>query len=258
MSGKNCPRKILRSFDVWFFVRLASVRRLFCDIWWLDFCLGFGCVRFLFCLCGSVLCRVRSPCGSPLFSSFLFSASFSSGGSAGAGASFLASLLPCPAEVTGAIAGGRSCYMRALYPSPPSPSHRSPPLFPPRRGRPPLLPAVSFSFFSLSFFSLSFARSFSLPFVVLFFCCRSCSVVCGYWLLIVFAAYSLMLLWIGGVVLLVFSFLFFSVVFSFCLSLSPLASEPPAPALCVSSWGSPVINHICIVGLLACHLIVSG
>ena len=73
--------------------------------------------------------------------------------------------------------------MRALCPSPLLLPTVLPP-FPLGRGRPPLLLAVSLSFFSFSLLSLSFVLSFSFLDVALFCCCRSCYVMCGYWLLI--------------------------------------------------------------------------
>ena len=97
------------------------------------------------------------PCGFLFFLPSLFPF----GGSAGAGASLLAPLLSLVRSGHGFDGAGVSLPMTRSLLAPASPSLRTPPL-PPRRSRPPLLPAVSFSF--SSFLSSAFLSAF------LFFC----------------------------------------------------------------------------------------
>ena len=116
-------------------MNILSVCRLFgVCLQYLAVSLLFFCVVvcFLFCLRGSVLGRVRSPCGF-----FFFPLVSLLGGSAGAGVSF-----SCSASLLGGLRSrfvdetGSCCSIVLSLPPPSSPSLRSPPL-PPRRSRPP-------------------------------------------------------------------------------------------------------------------------
>ena len=80
-----------------FFVCLSSVRRLFCDIWWLDFCSWFWFCLLLVLSVRCCFCRVRSPCGSFLLFFSLLLAPLLLGVGRGGG------LFPCSAPFRGAL-----------------------------------------------------------------------------------------------------------------------------------------------------------
>ena len=91
-SSDSALRDFSRSFDVCFFLSLCRLcGGCFAIFGGQIFVFCFGLVCFLFCLCGSVFCCVRSSCGSLLS---LFFSSLSFWGSAGAGDSLLSPLLP--------------------------------------------------------------------------------------------------------------------------------------------------------------------
>ena len=220
-----------------FFVCLSSVRRLFCDIWWLDFCLFLVLVLFASCSVCAVLFSVAcvplvAPFSSSLLTLLLTPLLLGVGRGGGlfpCSAPFRAALRPRCRRCRHVLAHGCA---RSLPPFlllavlPPSPSSR-PASSPSRR----LLlflffPPLSLSFF-LPLFFLSFFFSLSVWNIVM------CSLRFRVW------GFCMLLLFL-------FSLLVFSV---FSLSFSPLLprSEPhPAPA-CIRvlafrenlrSWGN--------------------
>ena len=210
----------------------------------------------LFASCSVYAVRFSVAC-VPL-AALLFSLLFSSSRLSLLGVGRGGGLFPCSASPLGLLRSRcRRCRQELAHDSTPS----FPPFllltvlppFPPRRGRPPLLPAVSFSFFSFSFLSLSFLFSLLFSFaVVLAMLC----VAIGYWLLILDSISCACLdgwflvcchccpcLWLSLSLALSLSrslSLSFSLFFSrLSLSLSLSLPEPPCHTDCIRvQWGS--------------------
>ena len=164
MSSKICSRKILRSFDVWFFLFVVCAAVV----------LRYLVVRFLFlalvlfasCSVCAVLFSVACvPLVAPFSSSLFFSSSHPSpfGGRPGRGPLSLLRSFPCCAEATMSPLQACACtWLHALL-APLSPSRRPPPPSPSSRpasspSRRLLLflffPPLSLSFFLPLFFSV--------------------------------------------------------------------------------------------------------
>ena len=161
MSSDSSLEKFLRSFDVWYFVVLSSVWRLFAIFCGqILFFVGIICSCILFCLCGSVASvfgRVRSPCGSLLCSSSRLSP-----WGVGRGGGFFLSLrfLPCVLRSRNLRRYRRELACCALFPPPSSPSLRSSPPSPSSRPASPLSRCLSVC---LSLFSLFSSFASALP-----------------------------------------------------------------------------------------------